>query len=136
MKRIILLLGVFLGIAMIFPVGFTSTAQQRSQMGGRPGEFHFILKDQADHNRVEFREMQLRIERLRADVMNSASDEATKRRMLADIDRFALFASSMEAQFSNPAGQTAGEVEQRLNLVKGQMLCGACHEGSASRTAR
>lgn len=133
MKRISVFLAVCLFVIIASPFAPRSTAQQRMQLGGRPGEFHFILKEQADYNRSQFREMQVRIERLRSDISKTATDDATRRRMLADVAGFELFATSMEAQLSTPAGQTAGEVESRLNVVKGQMNCGTCHESSAAR---
>jgi uncharacterized protein (DUF3084 family) len=137
MKRVILLLGVLLLMAAVWPIEIGKASQDRtSQMGGRPGEFHFILKEQADLNRIEFREVQARLERLKVEVAANASDDAANRRMLADLDSVSLFAASMQAQFEAPVGQTAGQVEQRLNTVKGQVMCGACHEGSSTRAAR
>jgi hypothetical protein len=136
MRRIFLLLAICLVTLSFSPYVARSTAQQRTQLGGRPGEFHFILKDQADHNRAEFREMQVRLERMRTDVIASASSEAVRKRMLSDLDGFQLFVTSMEAQLNSPAGQTAGEVEAHLNGVKGQANCGMCHEGSSLRFGR
>ena len=136
MKRIILITAVCLIATSISPFGPRSTAQQRNQLGGRPGEFHFILKEQADHNRAEFREMQVRIERMRADVLASAANDVTRSRMISDLDSFQMFVASMETQLSTPVGQTAGDVELRLNSVKGQANCGTCHENSAARGFR
>ena len=133
MKRISVFLAVCLFVIIASPFAPRSTAQQRTQLGGRAGEFHFILKEQADHNRTEFREMQVRIERLRADITGSATDDVTRQRMLADISGVELFVTSMEAQLSTPAGQTAGEVEARLNTVKGHVNCGTCHENNSER---
>jgi hypothetical protein len=134
MKRITLIACICLIAISISPFG--SKAQQRSQFGGRPGEFHFILKEQADHNRAEFRELHLRVERMKADVIASAANDETRKRLLNDVESFELFVSSMEAQLSLPAGQTAGDVETRLNFVKGQANCGTCHEDAAVRGAR
>jgi hypothetical protein len=136
MRRIILIAAVCLIALSIAPMGPGPRAQQRSQLGGRPGEFHFILKEQADHNRAEFRDMQLRIERMRADIAAMASNDTTRRRMLADLDTYQLFVSSMETQLSSPVGQTAGDVEQRLNSAKGQANCGTCHENAGIRVSR
>ncbi len=132
MKRAMICFMVIAALCLIFVVSRV-TAQQRQQMGGRPGEFHFILKDQADHNRAEFRNMQTRITRMKADVMASAADEGTRARMLQNLDQFSLFVSSMEAQLTVPAGQTAGDVEQRLNFAKGEAACVMCHENMAPR---
>ncbi len=134
MKRLVL--SFFAGtVVLILGAGDSrSNAQHRQQMGGRPGEFHFILKEQADHNRAEFREMETRLGRMRADVVAISADDATRQRMLNDLDQLGLFVSSMEAQLATPAGQTAGEVEQRLNYAKGQMACGVCHGGPARGT--
>jgi hypothetical protein len=134
MKRIILIACICLVAISISP--FASLAQQRSQFGGRPGEFHFILKEQADHNRAEFREMHLRVERMKADVLANTANDESRKRMLSNLDSFELFVASMEAQLSLPVGQTAGEVETRLNLVKGQANCGTCHEDVTVRGAR
>jgi hypothetical protein len=136
MRRVFLIAAVCLIAISIAPMGPGPRAQQRSQLGGRPGEFHFILKEQADHNRAEFREMQLRIERMRTDIAATASNDATRRRMLADLDSYQLFVSSMETQLSTPVGQTAGDVEQRLDATKGQANCGTCHENAGIRVAR
>ena len=134
MKRVGLLLAICFVVISISPYVAHSTAQQRLQLGGRTGEFHFILKEQADHNREAFREMNLRIERMRLDIAANANNEATRIRMLSDLDGFQLFVASMQAQLDSPAGQTAGEVEARLNNVKGQAHCGTCHDRSAART--
>jgi hypothetical protein len=56
--------------------------------------------------------------------------------MLADLDNFEMFVASMEAQLTLPVGQTAGEVEARLNTVKGQANCGTCHENAPTRASR
>jgi len=136
MKRIILIATVCLIAISISPFGPRSKAQQRSQLGGRPGEFHFILKEQADYNRAEFREMHLRIENIRTDILANATNEGTRKRMLADLDGFELFVASMEAQLTLPAGQTAGEVELRLNAAKGQVNCGTCHDDATVRSSR
>jgi cytochrome c553 len=136
MRRIILIATVCLIAVSIAPMGPGPSAQQRTQLGGRPGEFHFILKEQADHNRAEFREMQLRIERMRTDISATAANDATRRRMLADLDSYQLFVSSMEAQLTSPVGQTAGDVEQRLEAQKGQANCGTCHENAGIRVSR
>ncbi len=135
MRRTILFISACLLLYCIFPIG-EQIAQEHSQLGGRPGEFHFILKDQADSNRAQFRTMQVRIDRMRADVLASATDEATRSRLIADLNQIQLFVASMETQLSLPVGQTAGDVEQRLNLVKGQANCATCHEDSAVRAAR
>ena len=133
MKRIILIAAVCLIATSFSPFSPRTTAQQRNQLGGRPGEFHFILKDQADHNRAAFREMQFRIERMRADVLASSANEGTRARMISDLDNFQMFVASMETQLSTPVGQTAGDVELRLNVAKGQANCSTCHENSAVR---
>ncbi len=134
MKRFVLWLGIVLVFAAMVTVATRSRAQQRSQMGGRPGEFHFILKEQADYNRTQFREMQTRIARMRADVMASTTDEATRVRMLQSLDQLSLFITSIELQLTTPVGQTAGEVEQRLNYVKGEATCVLCHQSAARST--
>jgi hypothetical protein len=136
MKRIILIAAFCLVALSLSPFTESSIAQQRTQLGGRPGEFHFILKEQADYNRVQFRETQMRIQRLRSEIIANSSDEAKRTRMLTDLDQFAMFVASMETQLSTPAGQTAGEVEQRLNVVKGQTNCATCHENGAVRASR
>jgi hypothetical protein len=133
-KRIGIWLTICVVVVMLSQLAPRSTAQQRAQMGGRPGEFHFILKEQAEHNRAEFREMQVRIERMRADITKSSTDDVTRARLLGDVSSFEMFVTSMEAQLTSPAGQTAGEVEARLNTVKGQVNCGTCHEGSSAST--
>ncbi len=133
MKRIIFITAFCLLAIAISPFALRSTAQQRTQFGGRPGEFHFILKEQADYNRSQFREMQMRVQHLRTEIVASASDEARRTRMLADLDQLEMFVASMQTQLSIPAGQTAGEVEQRLNSVKGQANCATCHENGAVR---
>jgi len=136
MKRIILITAVCLIATSFSPFAARSRAQQRNQLGGRPGEFHFILKEQADHNRREFREMQSRIERMRTDVLASATSDATRARMISDLDNFQMFVASMETQLGTPVGQTAGDVELRLNSVKGQANCGTCHQNEGARTLR
>ncbi len=136
MKGRVLMGGVLL-IALALAWLSAHSQQQRSgQMGGRPGEFHFILKEQADYNRVQFRQMRTTLERMRADVAASAADEATRTRMLQDMQSMELFVSSMEAQLTTPVGQTAGDVENRLNHIKGQMACGVCHAGSTAMMRR
>lgn len=128
MKRIVIAI-VFIALLVLLAAPYHhSRAQQRTQMGGRPGEFHFILKDQADHNRVAFRDMQGRIARMRTDIMTASVDDATRARMLQNLDEFSLFVSSMDAQLNTSAGQTAGDVEQRLNYAKGEQACSLCHE--------
>ena len=136
MRRIVLITAFCLVALSLSPFTRRLSAQQRTQLGGRPGEFHFILKEQADYNRLQFREVQMRIQRLRTEIVASSSDEARRARMLADLDQFEMFLASMQTQLSTPAGQTAGEVEQRLNLVKGQNNCTTCHENGAVRAAR
>ncbi len=133
MKRTFLCIGTLLIALTVISTVVRVRAQQRQQMGGRPGEFHFILKEQADHNRIQFREMQGRIARMKADVMAASTDEATRARMLQNVDQFSLFTASMEAQLTVPVGQTAADVEQRLNYSKGQLACGFCHSGTTSR---
>ena len=134
MKRIVLVV-ILLLLFMLFFAPVTASRAQQRQMGGRPGEFHFILKDQADHNRAQFRDMQVRLARMRSDIATSQIDEAKRQRMLADLDEMGGFVSSMEIQFTIPAGQTAGEVEQRLNYAKGETACQVCHDNN-TRTPR
>lgn len=106
-----------------------SQAQRPLQLGsgGRPGEFHFILREQLDHNRVQFRDMRAILERLRFDLGATTADPGERRRMQQDLDRLMLFVDSMDQQLSVPAGTTAALVESRLNNSKGQAMCGACH---------
>jgi hypothetical protein len=136
MKRISLIAAFCLIALSISPFTQRSTAQQRMQLGGRPGEFHFILKEQADYNRAQFRDMQLRIERMRTEIAGSSTDDAKRARMIADLNQFEMFVASMQTQLSIPAGQTAGAVEQRLNVVKGEANCGTCHEDGALHASR
>ncbi len=106
-----------------------------NQLGGRPGEFHFILEDQANYNRAQFREMRFTLQQLRKDVLASATDEQTRQRMLRQLDGLGQFVGSMESQFTIPVGQTAGEVEERLNNVKGHASCTTCHALSSAEMA-
>lgn len=115
--------------AMFAWLATRSQAQRPLQLGsgGRPGEFHFILREQLDHNRAEFRDMRAIVERLRFDLGASTADPGERRRMQQDLDRLMLFVDSIDLQLSVPAGTTAAQVESRLNASKGQSMCGSCH---------
>ncbi|HEX8925714.1 MAG TPA: hypothetical protein VF786_07965 [Terriglobales bacterium] len=97
------------------------------QSGGRSGEFHFILREQAIENHRQFHEMHLSIERLRSMVLPGIADPDARARAAEEITRWDFFVRSMETQFTVPAGATAANVETRLNSAKGQTMCVACH---------
>ncbi len=47
--------------------------------------------------------------------------------MLAEVRMLRTFASGVHARSTGSAGESAAEVEQRLNAAKGKFMCGACH---------
>jgi hypothetical protein len=122
---------VFAFLAAILIAWYSSSAQPGRRSGpvqaGRPGEFHFILAEQAEQNRLQFREVRAALERLRAELATSQLDGERRTRAQQDVDRLNLFVLSMEMQLTLPAGSTAGQVEARLNSSKGESMCGACH---------
>jgi hypothetical protein len=104
-----------------------STIALAQQSGGRTGEFHFILRDQAIENQRQFREMRYSLERLRATVLPTINDPDARTRATEELSRWEFFVRSMETQLTVPVGATAANVETRLNAAKGQMMCVACH---------
>ncbi|HEX8925544.1 MAG TPA: hypothetical protein VF786_07105 [Terriglobales bacterium] len=104
-----------------------STFAFAQQSGGRTGEFHFILREQAIENQRQFREMHYSIEHLRSTVLPTVADPDARARFAEDLTRWEFFVRSMETQFTVPAGATAANVETRLNSAKGQSMCVACH---------
>ncbi len=121
-----------LSVALFFAWIASGHAQYPHQpQGGRPGEFHFILHEQLQQDRAQFRDVRATIDILRYQVSRSKDDAATQRDMLNSLERLRLFVDSMETQLTTSASPTALLVERKLNTIKGDRQCGACHGGLA-----
>jgi hypothetical protein len=133
MKSAVLVLSVLFLIALI---GFAAPQQsprievpqlptERDQFGGRPGSFHFVTNEQTMADAAEMKDAFAALDRLDS---NIATLQAKDRdRFANDAKLLRTFATNVHNGRHTSAGETASEIEARLNASKGKFMCGACH---------
>jgi len=96
-----------------------------NQFGGRPGTFHFVTNEQTMANATELQKAFASLDALEREV--SRISPAVRTRLQPQVEQLRAFALAVHAQNGTSAGETAAEVEERLNAAKGEFMCGACH---------
>lgn len=93
--------------------------------GARPGSFHFLTNEQSNADAAQLKLALAALERLESSA--TKLDPRTRDQFTSDLKTLRALATSFQERRTAPAGETAAQVEQRLNAAKGQFMCGACH---------
>jgi hypothetical protein len=98
---------------------------ERDQFGGRPGSFHFVTNEQTMADAAELQNAFSALDRI--DKRLASADKSTLESIAPELKTVRSFVSRVNARRNQTAGDTAKEVEERLNASKGKFMCGACH---------
>ncbi len=95
------------------------------QFGARPGSFHFVTNEQSNVDAAQLKQAVAALDRLESSA--AKLDPRMREQFVADLKTLRAVTDAFQERRTKPAGDTAAQVEQRLNAAKGQFMCGACH---------
>lgn len=123
---VLLTVGIATGAPKQSPkIDVSTLPTERDQFGGRPGSFHFVTNEQSMADAAQLQRAFAALDRMDAGV--AKLDPAKREQFSKDLETLRGFALSAHMQRTSTAGESASEVEDRLNQAKGKFMCGACH---------
>lgn len=98
---------------------------ERDQFGGRPGSFHFVTNEQTMADAVELQKAFAALDSI--DKKLASSTPSNREQLAPELQMLRSFVSGVHSRTGQSAGDTARQIEERLNASKGKFMCGACH---------